>query len=130
MVRFHREFLILNDSAVSQLVSYSLEHLSAKNQELESTLVERQKAYNELLHNYKQLNEEKISVAGQIEKANSENAALAAERRSLNAQVEEALGRFDVIKQTMEKNKRVQELNDSMSKEIERLTKENQRLRK
>lgn len=130
LVRFHREFLILNDSAVSQLVSYSLEHLSAKNQELESTLVERQKAYNELLHNYKQLNEEKISVAGQKEKANSENAALAAERRSLNAQVEEALGRFDVIKQTMEKNKRVQELNDSMSKEIERLTKENQRLRK
>ena len=130
LMRFHREFLILNDSAASQLVSYSLEHLSAKNQELEATLVERQKAYNELLHNYKQLNEEKISVGGQTDKAHGENATLSAEKRSLNAQVEQALGQFDVIRQTMEKNKRVQELNDSMSKEIERLTKENQRLRK
>lgn len=130
LLRFHREFLILNDSAASQLVSYSLEHLSTKNQELQATLVERQKAYNELLHNYKQLNEEKISVGGQTEKARGENATLSAEKRSLNAQVEQALGQFDVIRQTMEKNKRVQELNDSMSKEIDRLTKENQRLRK
>lgn len=129
LVRFHREFLILNDSANAQLVSYSLEKLSSKNQELEETLKAKQKAYEELLHNYKQLNEEKISVTQQSEKLNSENETLAAEKRSLNAQVEQALSQFDVIKQTMEKNKRVQELNDSMSKEIERLTKENQRLR-
>lgn len=129
LVRFHREFLILNDSASAQMVSSTLDRLSLKSQDLEETLKSRQNEYNELLHNYKQLNEEKISVSQHIEKLTSENASLAAEKRSLSAQVDQALGQYDVIKQTMEKNKRVQELNDSMTKEIERLTRENQKLR-
>lgn len=129
LVRFHREFLILNDSASAHQVSYSLEKLATKNQELEEILNEKKNAYNDLLHNYKQLNEEKISVAQQIQNLTNTNSTLAAEKRSLNAQVDQALGQFDVIKQTMEKNKRVQELNDSMSKEIGRLIKENQKLR-
>ena len=58
-----------------------------------------------------------------------ENEKLAALKRQLAAQVEQALGQFDVIKQTMEKNRRVQELNETMVKEIDRLKKENKKLK-
>lgn len=130
LVRYHREFLILNESASSQLTTYTLEKLSRRNQELQDILQEKNTRYNELLNNYKQLNEEKMSVSDLLERAQSENATLSATKRSISAQVDQLLGQFDVIKQTIEKTKRVQELNDSMSKEIERLSLENQRLKK
>ena len=130
ILNYHREFTILNESIESKLTSNELEKLSNKNQELEKVLEEHNKGYNELLNNYKQLNEEKISVTGLIDKVKDENETLKATKRSINAQVEQALSQYDVIKQTMEKNKRVQELNDSMKKEIERLVLENKRLSK
>ena len=128
IVRLHREYAILKDSANSQLTSETLEKLCYKNQELESILQDHQKAYNDLLNNYKQLNEEKMSVASLSLKAQSENDTLNAQKRSLVAQVDQSLGQFEVIKQTLEKNRRVKELNESMLKEIGRLEKENSRL--
>ncbi|CAI8503364.1 hypothetical protein BOH78_2784 [Pichia kudriavzevii] len=129
ILRYHREYTILNDSAASQLTSHTLEKLSAKHDELESILSRKKHAYDELLNNYKQLNEEKMSVSSKINKHKVENEKLAALKRQLAAQVEQALGQFDVIKQTMEKNRRVQELNETMVKEIDRLKKENKKLK-
>lgn len=124
LTRFHREFLVLQDTAESRLISDSLDQLSERNKDLKQQFEEKKKLYNELQQNFQQLNGEKISISGLIEKIESENVNLKAEKRSLEAKVEYALSQYDVIKQTVEKNKQVQQMNDSMRNEISRLEKE------
>lgn len=128
LVRFHREFTMLNESGDSQLTNLTLDKLYSKNEEMQRILQEKTDAYNVLLNNYKQLNEEKMSVEDTITKYTDENVKLEATFTTLSAQVDQLLGQFDVIQQTVDKNERVKKLNESMKIEIERLKQENLKL--
>ncbi|TID30266.1 hypothetical protein CANINC_001146 [Pichia inconspicua] len=128
LVRFNREFMILNESGESQFTNLTLDKLYSKNEELQRILQEKTDAYNVLLNNYKQLNEEKMSVEDTISKYTDENLKLQATFTRLSAQVDQLLGQFDVIQQTVEKNERVKKLNETMKLEIERLKQENIKL--
>ncbi|GMG22931.1 unnamed protein product [Ambrosiozyma monospora] len=89
---------------------------------LQEDLSTKNKKYNDLLNNYKQLNEERFSDEAVIRKLKLANAELQKQFRTNDSKLNTLLSNFEVIKINNDKNREIDLMNDDLRADIERLT--------
>ncbi|OUM52482.1 hypothetical protein BVG19_g1679 [[Candida] boidinii] len=104
--------------------SYILKRLKYNNSRLIEDKENKHSKYGELLNNYKQLNEEKISDQSLISKLKVENKLLIDNKNELNLKLDNLLLNFNVIKVNNDKNLKISKINNNLSIEISRLKNE------
>lgn len=120
--KFKREFVIINEDTDVLSNDDSLTKERKKHQFFLQDLEKKKKSYMDLLHNYKQLNEEKFSNEGVLQRLKVENGELKSKKSDMDRQVDTKLSGFEVIKINNEKNEEINSMNEDLKNEIARVT--------
>lgn len=120
--RFLREHTILDQKADILATDETISKERARTDFLKKDLAEKNDKYEELLNNYKQLNEERFSDETVMNKLQAENRGLRQRVDDKNGEISVRLSNFEVIKANNDKNEEISEMNSRLRAEIKRLT--------
>ncbi|QPG74076.1 hypothetical protein FOA43_001397 [Brettanomyces nanus] len=124
LCRFEREYLIINQDADIYASDQAISKEKNKYQYFTEDLKTKKNKYNDLLNNYKQLNEERFSDETVLKRLTLENKELKEESARKEKELADKLSSFEVIKVNNDKNAEISKMNEDLSKEIARLTSE------
>ncbi|VEU21888.1 DEKNAAC102861 [Brettanomyces naardenensis] len=122
LCRFEREYTIINQNSDQLSNGETIAKEKRKCQYFTEDLQKKKEKYNDLLNNYKQLNEERFSDETVLKKLTYENEELKRENASKERELAGKLSSFDVIKVNNDKNVEISKMNEDLRKEIARLT--------
>ncbi|KAH3664016.1 hypothetical protein OGAPHI_004730 [Ogataea philodendri] len=121
VVLFSHEFQLLGETVREP---EELRRQKNKLHRLQEELEEKHAKYNELLNNYKQLNEEKFSNQTAIKKLEANNGQLRLKRNESERKLNALLSNYEVIRVNNEKNTEIHHVNEKLRAEISRMEKE------
>ncbi|ODV86770.1 hypothetical protein CANARDRAFT_178744, partial [[Candida] arabinofermentans NRRL YB-2248] len=115
------KMIMSNDSLIQQ---------RAKLKSLTKELSTKNRRYDELLINYKQLNEERFNNDSILKKLQADHDKLKTEFNQKDAKLSSLLSNFEAIKQNNDKNIEISKMNELLKKDIAKLMREISALKK